>query len=294
MNSERHASGRRKMTFLFVVPTLFFAAFLLYFIIWNLYYSFLDYSILHAHNPPFVGFGTYSSVLGDPLFVTAFGRTMLWVVVCLAVTNALGILIASLIFFLENGKLKSVYNSLFLYPISISLAASAVIWTWLYNPQEGINSIFVALHLPTFSGLSSPSTSELSLIIVSIWIYSGLSAIFYYSSFQGVPSQVIESARADAAKAHTIVFKILLPEAKNAFIVATVTIFLFVLRMFSLPYVATGLDPFTMTLAEQMFNYFTTEFFSKASVVSIIVVIIAAAVIVPYALFGVKRWISGD
>jgi glucose/arabinose transport system permease protein len=294
MNSEIRAAGRRRMTFLFVVPTLFFAAFLIYFILWNLYYSFLDYSILHAHNPAFVGFSTYSAVLGDPLFVTAMERTVLWVVLTLVATNGFGILIASLIFFLDNAKLKSIYNSLFLYPISISLAASAVIWTWLYNPQEGINSILTALHLPAFSGLSSPSTAELSLIIVSIWIYSGLSAIFYYSSFHGVSPQVIESARADSAGAHTIVLKILLPEAKNAFIVSTVTIFLFVLRMFSLPYVATGLDPFTLTLAEEMFNYFTTEFFSKASVVSIVVVIIAAAVIVPYALFGIKRWISGD
>lgn len=282
------------MTFLFVVPTLFFAAFLLYFILWNLYYSFLDFSILHSHNPAFVGLSTYYSVLKDPLFISSFDRTMLWAAVSIVGTNLLGVLIASLIFFLDDGRLKSIYNSLFLYPISISMAASAVIWTWLYNPQEGFDTILVGLHLPTFSGLSSPGTAALSLFIVSIWVYSGLSSIFYYSSFQGVSSQIIESARADAARAHTIVFKILLPEAKNAFIVSTMTIFIFVLRMFSLPYVATGLDPFTETMAENMYYYFTTEFFSKASVVSILMVIIASVVIVPYALFGIKRWISGE
>jgi len=46
---------------LMVLPTLFFSAFLIYIVAWNLWLSTLNWSLLHS-KPSFVGFGTYAAV----------------------------------------------------------------------------------------------------------------------------------------------------------------------------------------------------------------------------------------
>ena len=57
---------------------------------------------------------------------------------------------------------------------------------------------------------------------------------------------------------------------------------------------ALGLNPFVETSVLKMYFYYETEYFSQASVVSIILVIIATVVVIPYALFGLKRWMKSD
>lgn len=284
---------RGSYTVLFTLPTLFFGAILLYFVGWNLYYSFLDASPLYVHTT-FVGFSTYATILARTDFRNSLIRTLAWSAALVAAANLLGILLAALIYFLKNPRLKTLYTSLFIYPLAVSTAASAIIWTWIFDTREGIDSVFRALGLPTFRFLSNPATETPSLILVSVWIFSGLAAIFYYASFQNVPLEIIESARTDAAGSARILSRLLLPESKNAFIVSTALIFIFALRIFTLPYVSTGLNPFTETLVVYTYYWFYSIYFSNASAVSMIIIVIATVVIIPYALFGLKRWISGE
>ncbi len=220
--------------------------------------------------------------------------SLTWVVSLIVFGNLIGIMFAGLLFNVGNGKVRLFFTTLFIYPMAISMAASGVIWTWLFNTNDGINTILRPLGLPAYTWLDKPSSALPSLILVSIWVFSGLAMIFYLASFQNVNKETIESARIDGASFLRILTRILLPEAKNAFIVSTALLFLFALRIFSLPFVSTGLNPFTETAVLNMYFYYITEFFAKSSVVSVIIVLVAAAVVIPYALYGLKRWISVD
>ncbi|MFG1450243.1 MAG: sugar ABC transporter permease [Thermoplasmataceae archaeon] len=240
----------------------------------------------------FVGLHTYGSIIARSDFISTLRRTLLWTLGNFLVCNALGILFASLIFFLRNQRLKTIYSSLFLYPLAIALSAVAIIWDWIYSKSEGIDYIFRHLGLPSFSWIGSASQALPSLIIITMWVYSGLAAIFYLAAFQNVSSESIESAKLDSASPFRILRKILLPESKNAFIVSSALLIIFSLRTFTIPYVATGINPNTETSVLYLFNFFDYGFYADAAVVSIIVVIIAIVVVIPYALFGIKRWIS--
>ncbi len=253
----------------------------------------MNYSLLHFH-PVYVGFQTYKTVFADPIFVSSLSRTLLWSLALVAGGNAIGVVIAAFIFFIDNGRIRTVFTSIFIYPLAISSAAAAVIWTWLFNINTGINTVLGALHLPTPLWLDSPATAFPSLILVSLWMYSGIGSIFYLAAFQNTNKSTIESARIDSAGPFRILVRVLLPNAKNAFIVSTAILFLFAIRIFSLSYVSLGLNPFTETSVLNMYFYYETEYFSEASVVSIILVVIATAVVIPYALFGLKRWMKSD
>lgn len=284
---------RLTTTVLFSVPALIFGGILIYFIFWNFRNSLLNYSLNHSH-PIFVGLKTYQLVFADPSFTSSLIRSLVWSGALVAGGNIIGILIGSFIFFLKRDRVKTVFTSIFIYPLAISSAAAAVIWTWLFNIHSGINTILGPLHLPTPLWLDSASTAFPSLILVSLWMYSGIAALFYLASFQNVDKSLIESARIDSAGPFRVLGRILLPNAKNAFIVSTAILFLFALRIFSLAYVALGLNPYIETAVLKMYFYYTTEYFSQSSVVGMILVVIAIVVVIPYALYGLKRWMIND
>ena len=99
-------------------------------------------------------------------------------------------------------------------------------------------------------------------------------------------------AALDSAGPIVILRKILIPEAKNAFIVSSALLIIFSLRIFTIPYVSTGINPKTETSVLYLFNFFTYGYYAQAAAVSIIVIVIAIIVVIPYALFGIKRWIN--
>ncbi len=286
--------NKNKFTiFLFLIPTLIFGILLLYFVFYNVYYSFLDSSatVLVAK---FVGFATYKELFSNALVVSSLKRSIIWAFVLIAGGNVMGIFFASLIYFLRNQKTRAVYTSIFVYPLAVSMAASGVIWTWLFNINDGVDYLFVRIGLPRFPWLDSPATAFPSLILVSIWVFSGLASLFYLASFQNVSKDIVESAKIDSASSFRILRKILLPEAKNAFIVSTAIIFIFALRFFSLPYVATLLNPYTETSVENLYVLYTSLSFSESSAESVIVMLIALVVVIPFALYGIKRWLAND
>ena len=286
--------NKNKFTiFLFLIPTLIFGILLLYFVFYNVYYSFLDSSatVLVAK---FVGFATYKELFSNALVVSSLKRSIIWAFVLIAGGNVMGIFFASLIYFLRNQKTRAVYTSIFVYPLAVSMAASGVIWTWLFNINDGVDYLFVRIGLPRFPWLDSPATAFPSLTLVSIWVFSGLASLFYLASFQNVSKDIVESAKMDSASSFRILRKILLPEAKNALLVSPAIIFIFALRFFSLPYVATLLNPYTETSVENLYVLYTSLSFSESSAESVIVMLIALVVVIPFALYGIKRWLAND
>jgi len=120
-----------------------------------------------------------------------------------------------------------------------------------------------------------------------------LAVIFYLAGFMNIDKTIIEAARIDGANAFKILYKILLPNSFNSFVIATTLLFLFSLRIFSLPYILGGgpSNVFLQTSVVYMYFLFTTEFFSEATAVATIVTVIAAVVIIPYALIVIRKWV---
>ncbi len=276
---------------LFVIPVLFFSGFLLYLIIWNLYYSFTDWSILHPV-PNFVLFETYVSVITSSTFILSLLHSLEISGFMVITGNIIGLLLAGLLFSIKSNRYRTVVMSIFIYPLTISMAANGLIFLWLFNPNIGINWMLGLLHLPQPPWLTSHYTLY-TLMIIMAWAYSGLSMLFYLASFMNIDKSIIEAAHMDGASYFRTFRKILVPNAMNGFIVSTALLFLFSFRVFTLPYIISGgpVNFYTETLLTYQYFLFESSYFAQSSVVDTIVVTIALAVVVPYALFGMKRWV---
>lgn len=280
-----------KKSFIFVIPVLVFAAILLYLVFWNLYYSFMDYSILHRI-PAYDGLITFGVVLSSQYFSNSLVHSFEISGSLVLSGNLLGLLFAGLLYSIKSNRLRITYMSIFIYPLTISMAANALIFLWLFNPNIGINYLLGLLHLPQPSWLVGGSTLY-SLMIIVAWAYSGIAMLFYLAAFLNVDRAIVEAAYMDGAHYFRIFRKLLVPNSMNGFIVSTALLFLFSFRLFSLPYIISGgpTDQFSQTLLMYQYFLYTTSYFAQSSVIDTFVVLIALLVVVPYALIGMKRWI---
>ncbi|BBD73696.1 glycerol-3-phosphate ABC transporter permease [Sulfodiicoccus acidiphilus] len=278
-----------------VVPTAALSVILLYLVIWNLYYSFTDWSLFHSV-PQFVGFLTYAQAMSTLFFRSSFLHSFELSGGLILVGNLLGIFLAGLLYFVKSSKLRTVYLSIFIAPLAISMAVNGVIWLWLFNLQIGIDWLLVRIGLPALPWLSSTATAFPSMFLVTVWAYTGLAVLFYLASFMGVDKSLIEAARVDGVGSLRTFFKVLLPNSSQGVIVATALLFLFSFKIFSLPFVLSG-GPTNVSLQTgviYMYYLDTTEFFAESTAIATLVTAIAAAVVIPFALLGLKRWVRRE
>ncbi|WP_338598286.1 glucose ABC transporter permease GlcT [Sulfolobus tengchongensis] len=282
----------KKGTIVLVIPTAFFSAILLYLVVWNAVVSFMNWSLLNP-KPTFVGLQTYANVIKAFQFTNSLAHSLELSASLVAIGNVLGILLAALLYFLSSNKARSVFMSIIIYPLAISMAVNGLIWLWLYNINIGIDWLLVKIGLPQFPWLSSTSTMFPSLILISVWAYTGIAALFYLAGFMNIDKTIVEAARLDGASAFKILYRLLIPNSFNSFVIATALLFLFSFRIFSLPYILSGgpTNIFLQTAVVYMYYLFSVEFFSQATAVATIITLIATVIIIPYALIIIRRWI---
>lgn len=267
---------------LFSLPLFITTIFLYGFLAWNLYYSFTNFSVL---NPDyrFVGLATYLQLFSDPLFQSALVKTLLWIVVLVAVGNLVGLVIASLIYNLASATWRNILTAYFIYPLSLSLVASGIIWRWLLDADRGIGRFF-----------GNPLQGEAafwSISLVSVWVYSGLATLFYLAMFYNVDKSQLESAQIDGAGKLYTMLRIVIPQSKQSLIISTIFFTLFAIQMFDLPYSILFLNPNTMTLVMYTFMKFTAFYLAVASASAVVIIAISAVIVIPYSLLSLKRWI---
>ncbi|MGC8606680.1 MAG: glucose ABC transporter permease GlcT [Vulcanisaeta sp.] len=282
-----------RQSLIMAIPTLFFGGIIVFLLIWNFVISLENWSLFNPF-PKFTGLLSYLYLFTQNFFYASIEHTILFTVGLVAIGNILGLLLAALLYFLPNNTQRAIYLSIFIYPIAIPPTATALVWLWLFNPQIGIDWLLSKLYLPSIPWFATPLNTQLALVLVEVWAYTGLAVLFYLASFLSVDRSIIEAARLDGASSMNLLFRVLLPNSMNGFIITTALLFLFSFRIFDIPFIMSGsaTSPTLMTLVTYIYYLFAySEYFSVAAALATLVAVIAAIVIIPYALLGLKRWV---
>ena len=194
---------------LFISPWLVgLCAFTLYPILASFYYSFTDYDIISA--PTFTGINNYQTLLtSDPLFWKAVGNTLFYSVLAIPLNLLIGICVALLL----NAKVRGLafFRTVFFLPSIVPDIASAMLWSWMLNPQFGlVNAMLKLLRLPTLGWLTDPAWSKPSLILIGLWGFGG-SMVILLAALQDVPQHLYESAEIDGANGWHKIWNVTLP-----------------------------------------------------------------------------------
>jgi multiple sugar transport system permease protein len=236
-----HKGWNRIVPYLLIMPNvLIFIVFILVPVIWVIYLSMTDYTMLQP--PEWVGLKNFNRLLQDTIFHRALINTTWYWLGTVIPAMAIGMVLASLLTMKLRGL--AMFRAMIYLPGVISSVAVAMTWLWLLDPVQGpVNGLLELVGIKGRNWLQNPDTSLVSVIVIGIWTGMGYAMIVFLAGIQGIPESLYEAAGLDGAsgikKFWYITLPLLKPMTLFLFITATIRSF----QVFDLVYILTGGGP---------------------------------------------------
>lgn len=183
---------------LYLLPSiLLFSVFVFYPMFRTIYLSFF-LTDQQGSAALFVGLENYKYLLESASFKQSFKATVLFVIY----TVPTGIILALFLALLANEKLKGIgfFRTIYSSTMGISVAASSVVWLFLFHPSVGVfNRILSLIHLPQVQWLLDPEWALVSVSISTIWLNTGFTFLILLGGLQNIDEYLYESAKIDGA-----------------------------------------------------------------------------------------------
>ena len=277
--------------FLFICPWLIgFLLFTLGPMLWSFALSLYKYDLAHAR---FVGLENYRRlVTQDSLFWKSLKVTAIYTVL----TVPLGVFGSLLIAILLNQPVRGLrlYRTLFYLPSMVPAVASALVWQWVFNADNGIlNQGLAFLGLPNIEWLQNEKYTMFAFVLMSLWGIGGQRMIIFLAGLQGIPESYYEAARLDGAGSMSQFRHITLPCLSPVLFFNLVLGLVGAFQVFTSAYVMTSGGPnnaslfYSLYIFRNAFEYFKM---GKASAMAwILFAILFGFTLIQFKLS--KRWV---
>lgn len=295
--SYRRGDGR--VAILFLLPDLIpFVAFTVFGVLATFGLSFARWDLITS--PRWVGFDNYSYLISDDLFRKVVANTFYYALGVVPLSTLLGLLVALGLNLKLPGAL--VLRTAYFAPYITTLAASALIFQWVFDPRAGlIDSILYAVGVANPPGWLNSTTWALpALIIFGIWRQIGFNIVLFLAGLQGVDRSLLEAAEVDGAGTWASFRHVTLPliSPTTFFVVVISTIGAF--QVFDQAYVMTGgqfyPDNDTNTIVGYLFQKAfvssTAQLGLSSAVAWLLFLFVFAVTMVQFAVQ--RRWVYYD
>lgn len=191
---------------------IFLFVFLLLPVIKSAYFSFWTWNGLGGLEK-FVGFDNYARIVGQKIFQGAVLHSIIILVLSLAIQLPLSLVLALL---LTRGKIigKRFFRSVFFVPFVFSEVITAIIWMYVYHPNNGLVNMVLKGIIPGFENqafLANSDTVLLAIFFVITWKYFGFYLLLYMAGLQQVSQDTEDAARIDGASEFNVLRYITIP-----------------------------------------------------------------------------------
>ena len=178
----------------YLLPSLLlFSVFLFYPMIKTLYLS-LFITDTQGNPLNFVGLQNFLYLFTDSNFLQSMKATFLFVLY----TVPIGLVIALFLALIANEKLKGIgfFRTMFSSTMGMSVAASSVIWMFMYNPTIGvINKVLNLVGIHDVQWLLDPKYALVAVSISTIWMNIGFTFLILLGGLQNIDEKLYENAR---------------------------------------------------------------------------------------------------
>jgi len=162
----------------------------------------------------YVGVDNFTKMAQDQVLIDSIPNMLILLFGGMIIGVTAPLIVAELIFFVKNERLKYYYRVMMLLPLVIPGVVGMLVWNFIYDPNIGlINSLLHAVGLDEWrrGWLSDSRTVIGSLLFMGFPWAAGIGPLIYLSGLMSIPTEVLDSARMDGANGLKRVFKIDLP-----------------------------------------------------------------------------------
>ena len=191
----------RTLVLLFILPTILLLVFIVvYPLIWSLFLSFTDYSVVGTEKPHFVGIRNFAELISDKYIWLHFRNTAKYTVMAVAIQFFLGLGIALLLNreFMGRGILLT----LMLAPMMLSPIVVGLFWRYILDANWGVLNYFLSwFKIRKIAWLGDEKTAMISLVIVDTWMWTPFMILISLAGLSAIPKELYEAAEVDRASA---------------------------------------------------------------------------------------------
>jgi raffinose/stachyose/melibiose transport system permease protein len=257
--------------------------------------SFFEWSGFQGAPQEFVGLRNYVRILTqDPVFWTALGNTVIWVIMSLVIPVALGLILAVAL----NRPLfgRNAFRSLFYIPGVLAPIAIANMWRWMYNPNFGVGAtlaeMFNAPWLADIQWLGDRNLALYSIFAAFVWQIAGTNMVLFLAGLQSVIPEHVEAAKLDGANAWQVFRNVTLPAIRPVTVVVVVLTIINSIKVFDLIVGMTGGGPAQSTQVLALWSYtqsFGNHEYGMGNAIATVLLVITLVIVVPYMVWTAKQ-----
>lgn len=252
---------KRITPFVFLGPAVLVLALVgIYPLVFAAWVSLHDYLLSQPNAPHnLVWLSNYVTVIKDPLFWGAIGRTLVYLLIALPVEIVLGLAIA---FMLRRGhwaRLRGFARVMLVIPLAMTPVVTGLIGRLIFNSDFGVaNWVQRSLTGNTvgIEWLGNPSMAFVTILLLEIWQWTPFAALIFLSGLTAVPVEVEEAATLETRSFWVMLRSIQLPFLMPALTAILILRTADVLKQFDMVYTLTGGGPGSST---ELINLYITR-----------------------------------
>lgn len=248
-----------------LAPWLFLAPALLVFVVYviapifqSIAISFTEWDGMGPQK--WIGLANYAELAHDPDFRTALVNNLIWLVgflLAIPLGLALALFLNQAVFGIRLVK------SLFFFPFVISQVVIGLVFSWFYDPTNGL--LFHVLHvlgIPPVAVLSDERLVTYGIVAAGLYPQIAYCMILYLTGLNNVRPDLIEAARLEGAKGWSMLWHVVLPQLRPATFIAVVVTVVGSLRSFDMVSIMTQGGPYgsSRVLAYYMYEQALSEY----------------------------------
>ena len=272
--------------YFFLLPALIILLVFLFFpLLWNLYISLHDVSILTIIKEwKFVGFENFNNIFEDPNFFNSLRVTLVFVIGTVILQFGIGLLIALLLN--QQIRASGIFRTLFIIPWTVSTVITGFSFKFLFDDNFGIvNYGIEKLGIDSVQWFSDTAYAIWIIVIANTWYGTPFTILFLTAGLLSINPTLYEAAIVDGATKFRRFIHITLPLLKPFILTNLILVTVWTINFFDLQLIMTNGGPLFSTTTLSLYMYkqaFEFGYFSEGAAVGILLIIMNIAVAFAY------------
>ena len=209
-----------------------------------------------------------------------------------ALAIVFGFVLAAMIEREQRGE--SVFRTLFLYPLAVSLIVTGIVWRWMFNPGLGVEKFLRNLgwESANFDWLSSHETAMYGIILAAVWQSSGFYLALMLAGLKSINTDIWSAARLDGASLLRLYVEVIIPMMKFTFLTCAILLSIGVVKAYDIIVATTNGGPGQSTWMPAYFAinaYMVKSNIAYASAAAVMMLLITFVIFLPLVLLTVMH-----